>query len=73
MHKNRFHLVTISSLFSYYVQLEGTDSSIFLGLLRMFAHGTWSEYKSKSRFHFFLSISLQVIISIHLVIFCYNE
>ncbi|EYU42346.1 hypothetical protein ABFS82_14G151600 [Erythranthe guttata] len=27
------------------LQLEGTDSSTFLDLLRMFAHGTWSEYK----------------------------
>ncbi|KAK6143047.1 hypothetical protein DH2020_023395 [Rehmannia glutinosa] len=28
------------------LELEGTDNSIFLDLLRMFAHGTWSEYKS---------------------------
>ncbi|KAK6121616.1 hypothetical protein DH2020_044643 [Rehmannia glutinosa] len=28
------------------LELEGTENSIFLDLLRMFAHGTWSEYKS---------------------------
>ncbi|KAH6779704.1 Proteasome component domain protein [Perilla frutescens var. hirtella] len=27
------------------IELEGTESSAFLDLLRMFAHGTWSEYK----------------------------
>ncbi|KAL3833064.1 hypothetical protein ACJIZ3_007800 [Penstemon smallii] len=28
------------------LELEGSEHSIFLDLLRMFAHGTWSEYKS---------------------------
>ncbi|KAI3449054.1 hypothetical protein Pfo_005719 [Paulownia fortunei] len=28
------------------LKLEGTENSSFLDLLRMFAHGTWSEYKS---------------------------
>ncbi|CAA0813558.1 COP9 signalosome complex subunit 7 [Striga hermonthica] len=28
------------------LELEGTENSVFLDLLRMFAHGTWSEYKT---------------------------
>ncbi|KAI5647500.1 hypothetical protein M9H77_33505 [Catharanthus roseus] len=28
------------------LELQGTEHSVFLELLRMFAHGTWSEYKS---------------------------
>ncbi|XP_042002778.1 COP9 signalosome complex subunit 7-like isoform X2 [Salvia splendens] len=28
------------------LELEGTENSAFLDLLRMFAHGTWSEYKN---------------------------
>ncbi|XP_073118804.1 COP9 signalosome complex subunit 7 isoform X1 [Henckelia pumila] len=28
------------------IELEGTENDTFLGLLRMFAYGTWSEYKS---------------------------
>ncbi|XP_019186039.1 PREDICTED: COP9 signalosome complex subunit 7-like isoform X2 [Ipomoea nil] len=28
------------------LELEGTENSIYLDLLRMFAHGTWTEYKS---------------------------
>ncbi|KVH88301.1 hypothetical protein Ccrd_024180 [Cynara cardunculus var. scolymus] len=28
------------------IELQGTEHSIYLDLLRMFAHGTWSEYKS---------------------------
>ncbi|GER46481.1 COP9 signalosome complex subunit 7 [Striga asiatica] len=28
------------------LSLEGTENSIFLDLLTMFAHGTWSEYKT---------------------------
>ncbi|KAK9076523.1 hypothetical protein SSX86_004857 [Deinandra increscens subsp. villosa] len=27
------------------IELQGTEHSIYLNLLRMFAHGTWSEYK----------------------------
>ncbi|KAI3741721.1 hypothetical protein L1987_59395 [Smallanthus sonchifolius] len=27
------------------IELQGTEHSIYLDLLRMFAHGTWSEYK----------------------------
>ncbi|XP_042015144.1 COP9 signalosome complex subunit 7-like isoform X1 [Salvia splendens] len=27
------------------LELEGTENSAFIDLLRMFAHGTWSEYK----------------------------
>nr|XP_043620720.1 COP9 signalosome complex subunit 7-like isoform X2 [Erigeron canadensis] len=30
------------------IQLQGTEHSSYLDLLRMFAHGTWSEYKSKA-------------------------
>ncbi|KAG6400498.1 hypothetical protein SASPL_137335 [Salvia splendens] len=29
------------------LELEGTENSAFIDLLRMFAHGTWSEYKHK--------------------------
>ncbi|KAG9159314.1 hypothetical protein Leryth_024483 [Lithospermum erythrorhizon] len=29
-----------------FLQLEGTDGSIYLDLLRLFSHGTWSDYKS---------------------------
>ncbi|XP_022770191.1 COP9 signalosome complex subunit 7-like isoform X3 [Durio zibethinus] len=29
-------------------KLEGTENSVYLELLRLFAHGTWSEYKSNS-------------------------
>ncbi|CAN4125948.1 unnamed protein product [Withania somnifera] len=28
------------------LQLEGTENSVYLDLLRLFAHGTWSDYKS---------------------------
>ncbi|GER49376.1 COP9 complex subunit 7a [Striga asiatica] len=28
------------------LELEGTENSVLLELLRIFAHGTWSEYKS---------------------------
>lgn len=28
-------------------QLEGTENSIYVGLLRLFAYGTWSDYKGK--------------------------
>uniref|UniRef100_M1CGJ9 COP9 signalosome complex subunit 7 n=1 Tax=Solanum tuberosum TaxID=4113 RepID=M1CGJ9_SOLTU len=28
------------------MQLEGTENSVYLDLLRLFAHGTWSDYKS---------------------------
>ncbi|KAK9013867.1 hypothetical protein V6N11_041859 [Hibiscus sabdariffa] len=27
-------------------ELEGTENSVYLGILRLFAHGTWSDYKS---------------------------
>lgn len=30
------------------VELEGTESSVYLDVLRLFAHGTWSEYKSNA-------------------------
>ncbi|XP_077236822.1 COP9 signalosome complex subunit 7-like isoform X3 [Tasmannia lanceolata] len=29
-------------------QLQGTEYSIFLDVLRLFAHGTWSDYKSNA-------------------------
>ena len=47
------------------VQLEGTENSVYLDVLRLFAHGTWSDYKSKQMkfciifyFYFFLSVFL---------------
>lgn len=30
------------------VELQGTEHSVYLDLLQMFAHGTWSEYKSRA-------------------------
>ncbi|KVH97176.1 hypothetical protein Ccrd_000725 [Cynara cardunculus var. scolymus] len=30
------------------IELQGTEHSIYLDLLQMFAHGTWSEYKSNA-------------------------
>ena len=30
------------------VELEETDNSVHLEMLRLFAHGTWSDYKSNS-------------------------
>ncbi|CAN6548464.1 unnamed protein product [Malus baccata var. baccata] len=27
--------------------LEGTENYVYLDVLRLFAHGTWSDYKSK--------------------------
>ncbi|KAL7258690.1 hypothetical protein ACSBR1_004742 [Camellia fascicularis] len=28
--------------------LQGTEHSVYLDLLRLFAHGTWSDYKSNA-------------------------
>ncbi|PPD73504.1 hypothetical protein GOBAR_DD29580 [Gossypium barbadense] len=45
---------TVAELFEFlyiaeeYLQLEGTENSVYLELLRLFAHGTWSDYKSNS-------------------------
>lgn len=33
------------------LQLKGTEHSASLELLRLFAHGTWSDYKSKCSNH----------------------
>ncbi|KAI4356637.1 hypothetical protein L6164_000643 [Bauhinia variegata] len=30
------------------VELEGTEHSVYLDVLRLFAHGTWSDYKSSA-------------------------
>ncbi|XP_031392430.1 COP9 signalosome complex subunit 7 isoform X3 [Punica granatum] len=30
------------------LELEGTENSVYVGLLRLFAHGTWSDYKSNA-------------------------
>ncbi|KAK9911002.1 hypothetical protein M0R45_034931 [Rubus argutus] len=30
------------------IQLEGTENSVYLDVLRLFAHGTWSDYKSNA-------------------------
>lgn len=36
-----------------FVQLRGTENSAYLDVLRLFAHGTWSDYKSKyTKFYF---------------------
>ncbi|XP_047321590.1 COP9 signalosome complex subunit 7-like isoform X2 [Impatiens glandulifera] len=31
------------------IQLQGTENSVYLDLLRLFAHGTWSDYKDNAR------------------------
>ncbi|KAJ6688805.1 COP9 SIGNALOSOME COMPLEX SUBUNIT 7/DENDRITIC CELL PROTEIN GA17 [Salix koriyanagi] len=28
-------------------ELQGTENSLYLDVLRLFAHGTWTDYKSK--------------------------
>ncbi|XP_024167943.1 COP9 signalosome complex subunit 7 isoform X6 [Rosa chinensis] len=30
------------------LQLEGTENAVYLDVLRLFAHGTWSDYKSNA-------------------------
>ncbi|XP_048334731.2 COP9 signalosome complex subunit 7 isoform X2 [Ziziphus jujuba] len=30
------------------LELEGTDNSVYLDVLRLFAHGTWSDYKNNA-------------------------
>ncbi|CAK9149395.1 unnamed protein product [Ilex paraguariensis] len=30
------------------LELQGTEHSVYLDMLRMFSHGTWSEYKSNA-------------------------
>ncbi|XP_059633847.1 COP9 signalosome complex subunit 7 [Cornus florida] len=30
------------------LELQGTENSVYLDLLRLFAHGTWSDYKSNA-------------------------
>lgn len=32
------------------MQLQGTESSMYIDLLRVFAYGTWTKYKSKNLF-----------------------
>lgn len=36
------------------MQLQGTESSVYIDLLRLFAHGTWTDYKSKEIFSWFV-------------------
>jgi hypothetical protein len=38
---------TSETLTVVFVQLKGTEHSGALDLLRLFAHGIWSDYKSK--------------------------
>ncbi|GAA0159977.1 hypothetical protein LIER_16635 [Lithospermum erythrorhizon] len=44
-HPSLFAFSEILSLPNF-LQLEGRDGSMYLDLLRLFAHGTWSDYKS---------------------------
>ncbi|KAK8630383.1 hypothetical protein V6N13_079179 [Hibiscus sabdariffa] len=39
------HVIYVKSM---YLQLEGTNNSVHLEVLRLFAQGTWSDYKSNS-------------------------
>uniref|UniRef100_A0A1J3JWG8 COP9 signalosome complex subunit 7 n=1 Tax=Noccaea caerulescens TaxID=107243 RepID=A0A1J3JWG8_NOCCA len=34
---------------SYVAELEGSTDSVYLDVLRLFAHGTWSDYKRNTR------------------------
>lgn len=54
-------------LMSYLMQLQGAEHSIYLDLLRMFAHGTWSEYKSR-----FLSVISPFLFVISLFIILHD-
>ncbi|RDX98779.1 COP9 signalosome complex subunit 7, partial [Mucuna pruriens] len=46
-HPNLFAFYDILSLPNL-LQLEATENSVYLDMLRLFAHGTWSDYKSKA-------------------------
>ncbi|KAK8718419.1 hypothetical protein V6N13_045653 [Hibiscus sabdariffa] len=37
-------------------ELEGTENSVYLGILRLFAHGTWSDYKSNLETRYLLQV-----------------
>ncbi|XP_019158215.1 PREDICTED: COP9 signalosome complex subunit 7-like [Ipomoea nil] len=43
-HPSLFTFSEILSVFNV-LELEGAENSIYLDLLRLFAHGTWTEYK----------------------------
>lgn len=43
-----------------FLQLEGTENSRYLDVLRLFAYGTWTDYKSKLRV-FFLSVGFVLL------------
>jgi len=38
---------TIFFIRDFLLQLEATENSAYLDMLRLFAHGTWNDYKSK--------------------------
>lgn len=39
------------------LQLQGTENSAYIDLLRLFAHGTWTDYKSKKESCYFYLVS----------------
>lgn len=51
------------------MQLEGTENSTYFELLRLFAHGTWTDYKGKKPFYIF-SFSLQHQFIFSFIFFC---
>lgn len=62
------------------MQLQGTEYSVYLDMLRLFAHGTWSDYKSKHKMvlYFFLGFICLIaclavfLLSVLLCVFFYN-
>lgn len=64
------------------MQLQGTEYSVYLDVLRLFAHGTWSDYKSKHRVLCSFSTDLCLIaassylakcLMVHCYLFACNE
>jgi len=47
------------------VQLEGTESSVHLDMLRLFAHGTWSDYKRKHTRSCFIFLAFVLLFVTH--------
>lgn len=43
------HSIVVMFVFVTQMQLQGTEYSVYLDMLRLFSHGTWSDYRSKQR------------------------
>ena len=55
--------------FSMTLQLQATENSVYLDMLRLFAHGTWSDYKSK---HVDNGFTFYVFFFFSLCIYCFG-